>query len=121
MQKPIPLDRDNKATPAIPDRSPTIYGRFSQRSRYKAMCVLFIALGVLVELLAVSSVSPYVCFLPLILFGLLGALTCCPMCEAPIGYFPEDAFLSDSWERCCNCGRLTAQKAKQCIPEQPVC
>lgn len=102
------------ATPSISDRSPaiSIHGRYTQRSKYRAMCILYIIFGFLVELLAFSSVSPYLCLLLLIPFGLLGVITRCPVCETSIAYFPEDVYLWDSWNRCCSCGRFTVQKGK---------
>ena len=76
------------------------------RSRYGAMSALFILSGGLVVLLAVFSVSPFICVPLLIMFSLIGAFVRCPVCHYPIGYVAEATGVPAAPERCSNCGRL---------------
>jgi hypothetical protein len=80
------------------------------RAKYNLFCGLFIFFGIVVELLAIVSSSVLICLVPFILFGVLGALVRCPLCQTPLGYFHEHIFPSDASDRCRGCCRIITSK-----------
>lgn len=86
------------------------------RTKYNLLCGLFVSLGILVVLLAIFSSSVFICLVPFVLFGFLGVLVRCPVCETPIGYFHDDIFPLDTPGRCRSCGRIiTSQPDRDCF------
>lgn len=76
-----------------------------RRSRYRALCGMFMLSGILVELLVIFS-FPSLSLLPLIGFLTLGLLVRCPACNVPIGRVPEGLDMPDASPRCWSCKRI---------------
>jgi len=71
------------------------------------MTALFVSCGVLVAVLATSSVSAVIWLPLLVAHTALGAYVRCPGCGYPIAYVPDDAELAAAPKQCTCCGRLT--------------